>query len=117
VSGGCSSKVGQFFVVFLFFYITFRLAVVRLMRNWHSCVGLPIASLETPVLLLDLNTFDCNNRQMHQLVEQRKVTWRAHAKAHKSSALAVEQVKSGAIGVLVQKLGEAEVMVAGGVKE
>jgi D-serine deaminase-like pyridoxal phosphate-dependent protein len=90
----------------------------RRAQIWHSSVGRSVQSVDTPAALLDLDKFDENNRVMQRLVvTEHKRTWRAHAKAHKSSALGRMQVEAGAVGVLVQKLGEAEAMAEGGVRD
>jgi D-serine deaminase-like pyridoxal phosphate-dependent protein len=80
-------------------------------------IGLAIDRVETPALLLDLDAFDRNNKLMNSLCAERHVSWRAHAKAHKSSFLARKQVEAGAVGVCVQKLGEAESLCAGGITD
>jgi D-serine deaminase-like pyridoxal phosphate-dependent protein len=45
------------------------------------------------------------------------VRWRAHAKMHKSAAIAKLQMEAGAVGVCVQKTAEAEALAAGGVHD
>ena len=42
---------------------------------------------------------------------------RPHAKTHKCPVIALKQIELGAVGVCVQKVGEAEAMVYGGVKD
>ncbi len=42
---------------------------------------------------------------------------RPHAKTHKSPAIALRQIAQGAVGQCVQTVGEAEVLVRGGVKD
>jgi D-serine deaminase-like pyridoxal phosphate-dependent protein len=45
------------------------------------------------------------------------VAWRPHSKAHKTPEIAQMQIAAGAIGVTCAKLGEAEVMVAAGIRD
>ncbi len=45
------------------------------------------------------------------------VALRPHAKTHKTPIIAHKQLAAGAIGITCAKLGEAEVMVAGGVRD
>ena len=90
---------------------------MRRFEIWTGSLGRPVQSVDTPAAVLDLGAFDENNRNMHTLVSGHQRTWRAHAKAHKSSFLAKRQVEAGAVGVLVQKLGEAEAMAKGGVRD
>jgi D-serine deaminase-like pyridoxal phosphate-dependent protein len=46
-----------------------------------------------------------------------KTNLRPHIKTHKTPILAHKQIQAGAIGICCAKLGEAEVMVAGGIKD
>ena len=80
-----------------------------------SPVGLPLADLDTPALLLDLDRFEHNVRTMAGHLQARGVAWRPHAKAFKCPAIAHALLRAGAIGVTVAKVSEAEVMAAGGV--
>ena len=48
---------------------------------------------------------------------QRHVRLRPHAKTHKCAALAHRQIAAGAVGVCVQKVGEAEALAAAGVPD
>lgn len=82
-----------------------------------SPVGLPVADLDTPALLLDLDAFDRNVRTMADHFRARGVQWRPHAKAFKCPAIAHALRRAGAIGVTVAKVSEAEVMVAGGIDD
>jgi D-serine deaminase-like pyridoxal phosphate-dependent protein len=82
-----------------------------------SAVGRPLADLDTPALLLDLDAFDQNVATMAGRLRSRGVQWRPHAKAFKSPAIAHALRRAGAIGVTVAKVSEAEVMAAGGVDD
>jgi len=78
-------------------------------------VGEPVSAIDTPALVVNLDAVGRNLRRMAEFAKKHEVRWRAHAKTHKSSALARLQVQAGAVGVCVQKTSEAEAMVAGGV--
>jgi D-serine deaminase-like pyridoxal phosphate-dependent protein len=82
-----------------------------------SAIGLPVAELDTPVLLLDLDKFEHNIRKMAGHLRERGLAWRPHAKAFKSPAIAHILRRAGAIGVTVAKVSEAEVMAAGGIDD
>src|SRR5438270_9784420 len=82
-----------------------------------SAIGRPLAELDTPALLLDLDAFEHNVATMAAWLRARNVAWRPHAKAFKSPAIAHVLRKAGAIGVTVAKVSEAEVMAAGGVDD
>jgi D-serine deaminase-like pyridoxal phosphate-dependent protein len=60
---------------------------------------------------------DANIRAVAAACQQRGVGWRPHAKGHKVAAIARAEIAAGAIGVTCAKLGEAEVMAAGGVQD
>lgn len=82
-----------------------------------SPVGLSLAEVDTPALLLDLDAFEHNVGKMAGHLRSRGVDWRPHAKAFKSPAIAHVLRKAGAIGVTVAKVSEAEVMAAGGIDD
>ena len=79
-------------------------------------IGHPVSDLVTPALTLDLDRFERNARAIHGYLREHGVDWRPHAKGHKSPDLARRQIEIGAIGMTVAKVGEAEVMVAGGIR-
>ncbi len=81
----------------------------------HPALGLRIAELPTPSLLVDLDAFEANCATIAGHLEEHGVDWRPHVKGHKSPRLAKTMLAAGAIGVTCAKVSEAEVMVAGGV--
>src|SRR5260370_27801908 len=80
-------------------------------------IGAPVAEVETPALLIDLDALDRNIAKMAEFARAAGVRVRPHAKTHKSTAIALRQIALGAVGQCVQKVGEAEVLVRGGVKD
>lgn len=82
-----------------------------------SLVGQPLAALDTPALLVDLDALDRNIARIAEEVSRRGVSWRPHAKGHKTPAVAHRQLAAGAIGITCAKLGEAEVFAAAGVRD
>jgi len=82
-----------------------------------ATIGMPLDAIDTPALLVDLDTFDENIRRMATAVASYGVRLRPHAKSHKSSAIALRQIGAGAIGVCCQKVGEAEAMAYGGITD
>lgn len=77
--------------------------------------GQDARTVSTPALLIDLDAFDHNIRQMAALARRHGVALRPHAKAHKSSAIAKVQLEQGATGVCCQKLSEAYPFVNEGI--
>jgi D-serine deaminase-like pyridoxal phosphate-dependent protein len=73
-----------------------------------------IEDLDTPFLMVDLDALEDNLDRYHSYFKERGIGFRPHIKTHKSLAIARMQLERGAIGITCQKLGEAEVMVAGG---
>ena len=70
--------------------------------------------LQTPALVVDHGVLMDNIARMAKVARDHGVALRPHAKAHKSVEIARRQVAAGAVGVSCATLGEAEVMVAGG---
>lgn len=80
-------------------------------------VGQPVAAIDTPALVVDLDAMQRNLNRMAEFAKKHEIRWRPHAKMHKCSAIARLQVQAGAVGVCVQKTAEAEAMAAGGVRD
>lgn len=80
-------------------------------------IGLPKRELDTPVLWVDLDRLEQNITTLAQHFQRAGVHWRPHTKGMKIPALAHKLINAGAIGITCAKLGEAEVMVAAGIKE
>jgi D-serine deaminase-like pyridoxal phosphate-dependent protein len=77
----------------------------------------PVSDLPTPALLIDLDVFERNLQALATYMRGRTVTFRPHGKAHKSPAIGKLQLASGATGLCAAKLGEADVLIRGGVKD
>jgi len=71
--------------------------------------------LQTPTLLLDVNQMDKNIAEVMQFAKEHHVNYRPHIKTHKSVEIAKRQLEAGAVGITVATVGEAEVMVNGGI--
>ena len=80
-------------------------------------IGTHKQDIDTPALLVDLDIMDRNIAEMASCMNGNGVTWRPHSKCHKTPAIVHRQIAAGAIGVTCAKLGEAEVMAAGGVRD
>jgi D-serine deaminase-like pyridoxal phosphate-dependent protein len=73
--------------------------------------------IDTPALLIDLDAFEANLDQMAALLAPTGAKLRAHAKTHKSPVIAKLQMRRGAVGQCVQKVGEAEILAWGGIPD
>src|SRR5205085_34855 len=80
-------------------------------RWWPSPkADMDALDLDTPALYIDLPTMECNIREMQKQCNSWKVALRPHTKTHKIPEIAQMQLETGAIGITVAKVGEAEVL-------
>ncbi|WP_353154792.1 DSD1 family PLP-dependent enzyme [Pollutimonas bauzanensis] len=79
-------------------------------------IGCQIDDIDTPALVLDLDAFDRNMQKMASFAQATGIGLRPHAKTHRCPVIAMKQLALGAMGQCCQKVGEAEVLVRGGVK-
>ena len=70
--------------------------------------------LDTPALFVDLDILEKNLASMARYARDHYLSLRPHTKTHKTVELARMQVESGATGLTVAKVGEAEVLAAAG---
>jgi D-serine deaminase-like pyridoxal phosphate-dependent protein len=73
--------------------------------------------LDTPGLLVDLDIMERNLREMAEAARAGAKKLRPHTKTHKSPWVAHQQLKHGASGITVAKLGEGEVMADAGIED
>jgi D-serine deaminase-like pyridoxal phosphate-dependent protein len=73
--------------------------------------------LDTPALLIDLDVMEANIQKMADFFADKPAHLRPNTKTHKCPVLAQKQIDSGANGITCAKVGEAEAMVAGGIKD
>lgn len=73
--------------------------------------------LDTPSLLIDLDLAMENIMAMQKRADELGVKLRPHTKTHKMPYFADTQIKAGACGIAVAKVGEAEVMAENGIQD
>jgi len=73
--------------------------------------------IDTPALLIDLDLLEKNLKTMSDFFKNKKAKLRAHTKVHRTPILAHKQIEYGAKGICCQKVAEAEVMIASGIKD
>lgn len=73
--------------------------------------------LDTPSLVIDWDRMQRNITNMQQVADEAGIKLRPHTKTHKTPLISHLQMNAGARGITVAKLGEAEVMNAGGVDD
>jgi D-serine deaminase-like pyridoxal phosphate-dependent protein len=76
-----------------------------------------IEELDTPVLTVDLDAVGRNIARVQARSDELGVALRPHIKTHKLPAIAHMQLRAGASGIACQKLGEAEIMAAAGIRD
>ncbi len=81
-------------------------------------VGMSIDQIATPALIIDLDAFEANVRQLKSFLDKKAIQHRAHAKTHKSADIARYQIEhGGACGVCCQKVSEAQALVDAGIDD
>jgi D-serine deaminase-like pyridoxal phosphate-dependent protein len=68
-------------------------------------------------MIIDLDILEKNIREMQEVCRKEDIDLQVHIKTHKIPEIAHMQLRQGAVGICCQKLGEAEVMVAAGIRE
>lgn len=76
-----------------------------------------IHELDTPAVVCDLDKIERNIRDTVASCAQVGIPLRSHTKSNKIPEIARMQLAGGSQGICSQKVGEAEVMVAGGVTD
>jgi D-serine deaminase-like pyridoxal phosphate-dependent protein len=76
-----------------------------------------VSELETPAVVVDLDVMERNLSRMAEYCQRQGIKLRPHTKSHKIPELAKRQIESGATGITVAKIGEAEVMLASGITD
>uniref|UniRef100_UPI002FCC8E46 alanine racemase n=1 Tax=Devosia sp. TaxID=1871048 RepID=UPI002FCC8E46 len=76
-----------------------------------------IAELDTPAVLIDLDRVEANLKRVQDYADSHGLKLRPHIKTHKLPRFAKRAIELGAVGITVQKLGEAEVFADAGITE
>lgn len=75
------------------------------------------SELDTPAVLIDIDRAEANLRRAQDAADKAGIALRPHIKTHKLPRFAKRQMELGAVGITVQKLGEAEVMADAGLTD
>jgi D-serine deaminase-like pyridoxal phosphate-dependent protein len=70
-----------------------------------------VSELDTPALVVDLDIMERNLCRVAEYSKTHDLRLRPHTKTHKSPVIGRRQLASGAVGLTVAKVGEAEVML------
>jgi len=82
--------------------------------NFKKALSIPF---DTPFFVIDKDQVEANINKMQSLAREANKNLRPHVKTHKIPELARMQLASGAKGICVQKVAEAEVMYRGSIKD
>src|SRR6266567_3077515 len=69
------------------------------------------SEIDTPALVVDLDILERNLRRVADYTREHDLRLRPHTKTHKSTRIGKRQLESGAVGLTVAKVSEAEVML------
>src|SRR3954464_3921126 len=75
------------------------------------------SEIDTPAVLIDIDRVDANLSRTQAYADQHGIKLRPHIKTHKLPRFAQRAIALGAVGITVQKLGEAEVMADAGITD
>ena len=81
----------------------------RTYRLLEAQVGLPLAEVETPVAVIDLDRLEANLLRLQTYATTHGIALWPHTKTHKTREIGMRQLALGAQGLTVAKSGEAEV--------
>ena len=70
-----------------------------------------VSEIETPALVVDLDRMEKNLARVAAYAREHGLRLRPHSKTHKSIRIGKRQLASGAVGLTVAKVSEAEVML------
>jgi len=76
-----------------------------------------IVDIDTPAVLIDVDRVEANLQRAQAHANAQGYALRPHIKTHKLPRFAKRQIELGAVGITVQKLGEAEVMADAGLSD
>ena len=76
-----------------------------------------LTKIDTPAILIDMDKVLANLHKMQDFADSQGLKLRPHIKTHKMPWLAKLQLENGAAGITCASVGEAECMVAHGIKD
>ena len=81
----------------------------RTLALLEAQVGRPLAEVETPVAVIDLDRLEANLADLQSYADTNGIALWPHTKTHKSPEIGLRQLELGAAGLTVAKTGEAQV--------
>ena len=86
----------------------------RTLALLEAQVGRPLAEVETPVPVIDLDRLEANLADLQSYADTQRIALWPHTKTHKSPKIGRRQLELGAAGLTVAKTGEAQVFQEAG---
>lgn len=83
---------------------------------FEEMIGRHKIEVDTPALLLYMDTVERNISRMAQFFADKTCKLRPHVKTHKLPLIAHRQIEAGAIGITCAKLGESKIFLEAGIK-
>jgi D-serine deaminase-like pyridoxal phosphate-dependent protein len=83
----------------------------------NNVIGMRKEQMDTPALCLDIELAQGNLKRMADYLAPLSCKLRPHFKTHKTPLLSKMQLDAGAVGITCAKLGEAEALARGGVRD
>jgi D-serine deaminase-like pyridoxal phosphate-dependent protein len=80
-------------------------------------IGMPVADLPTPAVVVDLDILDSNLRSWQTAITSTGARFRPHVKTHKTVEIGARQIALGASGIASAKVSEAEVFATAGISD
>jgi D-serine deaminase-like pyridoxal phosphate-dependent protein len=77
----------------------------------------PVEDVETPAVLVELDTLEANVARMAENARRHGVRLRPHAKTHKTAEIGRMQMAAGAVGLCLAKTSEAEAFARAGFED
>jgi D-serine deaminase-like pyridoxal phosphate-dependent protein len=93
------------------------LCAVEQWGAFHAAIGLPLADITTPALLVHLEALERNIATMAATMKPYRAVNRPHIKVHKCPHIARAQMRAGAVGVCAATVWEAVVMARAGIAD
>ena len=89
----------------------------RTLQLLERQVGRPLAEVETPVAVIDLDRLEQNLTGLQSYADEHGIELWPHTKTHKSPEIGLRQLELGAAGLTVAKTGEAQVFQEAGAQK
>src|SRR5436305_8613073 len=88
-----------------------RIVSLAMHLSRYTIAYMHVSEIDTPALVVDLDILERNLCHVAGYAREHGLRLRPHTKTHKSIRVSARQLQSGAVGLTVAKVGEAEVML------